>query len=159
MDWRIIPDLIRDRHDGSPTALNIGRPPASVPAFSPAVRLLHASGMGGMKDRRREESALAASIRLSPIATILCDPHLPDTPIVAVNQAFCALTGYAEREILGRNCRFLAGERTEPAQTERIRAAIRSLRPSVTELLNYRKDGTPFRNAVLIAPILNDSGG
>lgn len=114
--------------------------------------------MGGDKDRRREESALAASIRLSPIATILCDPQLPDVPIVAANEAFCALTGYAEREILGRNCRFLAGERTEPAQTERIRAAIGSLRPAVTELLNYRKDGSPFRNAVLIAPILNEAG-
>jgi PAS domain S-box-containing protein len=104
------------------------------------------------------EAALAASIRLSPIATVISNPRLPDNPIVAANAAFCALTGYSEAEIVGRNCRFLAGPGTEPAMTERIRASIRSLRPSLTEILNYRKDGTPFRNAVLIAPLFGPGG-
>lgn len=105
-----------------------------------------------------EEAILAQSIRLSPIATVLSNPRLPDNPIVAANAAFCALTGYSEGEIVGRNCRFLAGPRTEPGQTERIREALRSLRPSITELLNYKKDGTPFRNAVLIAPLFGADG-
>ena len=107
---------------------------------------------------RREEAALVASIRLSPIATVLSNPRLPDNPIVAANAAFCALTGYAEEEIVGRNCRFLAGPGTEPRLTERIREALRTLRPSLTELLNYRKDGSPFRNAVLIAPLFGADG-
>jgi hypothetical protein len=107
---------------------------------------------------RREEEELAASIRLSPIATVLSNPRLPDNPIVAANAAFCALTGYEESEIVGRNCRFLAGPSTEPWQTERIREALRSLRPSITELLNYKKDGSPFRNAVLIAPLFGADG-
>jgi PAS domain S-box-containing protein len=106
----------------------------------------------------REEQALVASIRLSPIATVLSNPRRPDNPIVAANAAFCALTGYREHEIVGRNCRFLAGPDTEPWLTERIREAIRSLRPALTEILNYRKDGTPFRNAVLIAPLLGPDG-
>jgi PAS domain S-box-containing protein len=105
-----------------------------------------------------EEAKLAASIRLSPIATVLSNPRLPDNPIVAVNGAFCALTGYEESEILGRNCRFLAGPATEPWLTERIRQTLRDLRPSLTEILNYRKDGTPFRNAVLIAPLFGADG-
>ncbi len=107
---------------------------------------------------RREQAALAESIRLSPIATVLSDPRRPDNPIVAANAAFCALTGYSEGEIVGRNCRFLAGPDTEPWLTERIRAALRDLRPSLTELLNYRKDGSPFRNAVLIAPLFGADG-
>jgi PAS domain S-box-containing protein len=107
----------------------------------------------------REEEALAASIRLSPIATVLSNPRLPDNPIVAANAAFCALTGYGEGEIVGRNCRFLAGSDTEPWLTERIRQALRDLKPSLTELLNYRKDGSPFRNAVLIAPLFGADGG
>ncbi|HYJ83930.1 MAG TPA: LuxR C-terminal-related transcriptional regulator [Allosphingosinicella sp.] len=106
----------------------------------------------------REGQALADSIRLSPIATVLSNPRLPDNPIVAANAAFCALTGYSESEIVGRNCRFLAGPETEPWRTERIREALRSLRPSITELLNYRKDGSPFRNAVLIAPLFGADG-
>lgn len=107
---------------------------------------------------RREEAALVDSIRLSPIATVLSNPRLPDNPIVAANAAFCALTGYSEEEIVGRNCRFLAGPDTEPWLTDRIRAALRELRPSLTEILNYRKDGTPFRNAVLIAPLFGPEG-
>jgi PAS domain S-box-containing protein len=109
-------------------------------------------------DMAREEEALADSIRLSPIATVISNPRLRDNPIVAANAAFCALTGYEEGEIVGRNCRFLAGPRTEPWLTERIREALRSLRPSITELLNYKKDGTPFRNAVLIAPLFGADG-
>jgi PAS domain S-box-containing protein len=106
----------------------------------------------------RDEQALADSIRLSPIATVLSNPRLPDNPIVAANAAFCGLTGYEESEIVGRNCRFLAGPDTEPWLTERIRQALRDLHPSLTEILNYRKDGTPFRNAVLIAPLFGAGG-
>jgi PAS domain S-box-containing protein len=114
--------------------------------------------MTGEAGHRREEEALAASIRLSPIATVLSNPRLPDNPIVAANAAFRALTGYDEDEIVGRNCRFLAGADTEPWLTERIRQSLRDLRPSLTEILNYRKDGTAFRNAVLIAPLFGSDG-
>jgi PAS domain S-box-containing protein len=105
-----------------------------------------------------EQELLFASIMASPIATVVTNPRLPDNPVVAANQAFCDLTGYPVDEIIGRNCRFLAGEGTEAWQTERLREAIRSLRPSLTELLNYRKDGTAFRNALLIAPLFDAEG-
>ena len=105
-----------------------------------------------------DEQALCASIDLSPIATVITNPRLPDNPVIAANAAFRSLTGYEEAEIIGRNCRFLAGEATEPWLTDRIRESISSLRPTLCELLNYRKDGTPFRNAVLIAPIFDSDG-
>ena len=118
-----------------------------------------------MEERVRAEAGdaenaglLFASIRLSPIATVITNPRIPDNPVVAANPAFQALTGYEEAEIIGRNCRFLAGEATEPWLTERIRESIRSLKPSLCELQNYKKDGTPFRNAVLVAPILDADG-
>ena len=114
--------------------------------------------MTGDPEHRLEEEALAQSIRLSPIATVLSNPRLPDNPIIAANAAFCALTGYEEGEIVGRNCRFLAGPDTEPWLTDRIRQSLRDLRPSLTELLNYRKDGTAFRNAVLVAPLFGEDG-
>lgn len=109
-------------------------------------------------EHRLEEEALVDSIRLSPIATVLSNPRLPDNPIVAANAAFSALTGFEESEIVGRNCRFLAGPNTEPWLTERIRQSLRDLRPTLTELLNYKKDGSPFRNAVLIAPLFGADG-
>ena len=111
-----------------------------------------------MTEPPARDAALFASIRLSPIATVVTNPRLPDNPVVATNEAFCRLTLYCEDEIVGRNCRFLAGEATEPGQTERIRAAVRSLKPTLTELLNYRKDGSAFRNAVLVAPLFDADG-
>lgn len=112
-----------------------------------------------MKDKIASlERELFASITLSPIATVITNPRLDDNPVVAANDAFCALTGYDRSEIIGRNCRFLAGAKTEPHLTDRIRAAIGSPAASLTELINYRKDGTRFRNAVLIAPIMGADG-
>lgn len=94
----------------------------------------------------------------SAVAAVISDPRKPDTPIIECNEAFVALTGYSREEIIGRNCRFLAGPRTEPELTEEIRAAVRECRTILVEILNYKKDGTPFHNAVMIAPIFDDAG-
>ncbi len=101
---------------------------------------------------------LSDMIATSPIAAVISNPRLPDNPIVECNAAFIALTGYARDEIIGRNCRFLAGANTEAALTEQIGEAVRQRRPVLVEILNYRKDGRPFRNAVLVAPIFGADG-
>lgn len=105
-----------------------------------------------------EGEALLLSIGLSPIASVISNPRLSDNPIIAANGAFCALTGYAEREIIGRNCRFLAGPATEPWLTEKIRMATAARKPVLVEILNYKRDGTEFRNAVLVAPVFDGNG-
>ncbi|PDH67248.1 MAG: histidine kinase [Sphingomonadaceae bacterium MED-G03] len=102
--------------------------------------------------------SLSELIAASPIAALICDPLEPDTPIIECNAAFVALTGYSREEVLGRNCRFMRGSGTEPDLTQQIRAAIANRRPILVEILNYKKDGSPFRNAVLIAPIFDESG-
>lgn len=102
--------------------------------------------------------SLNQMISASPVAAVITDPNLPDNPIITCNEAFEILTGYCEDEILGRNCRFLAGRDTEPGLTEKIKAGVRDRRPVLVEILNYKKDGTPFRNAVLVAPIFDDAG-
>ena len=102
--------------------------------------------------------AIGAMIENSLVAAVVSNPRLPDNPIVACNAAFEALTGYGSEEIIGRNCRFLRGEGTEPHLTEQLRDGIARRVPVMVEILNYRKDGTPFRNAVMIAPIFDAEG-
>lgn len=97
-------------------------------------------------------------IASSKVAAVVSDPRQPDNPIVACNEAFMQLTGYPKEEILGRNCRFLRGDRTEPEQTAMLRAAVAESRPVMVELINYKKDGTAFRNAVMIAPLFDEKG-
>ena len=102
---------------------------------------------------------LIETVGASPLAMVISNPHLPDNPIEVANAAFCNLTGYSEAEIVGRNCRFLAGESTEPWVTEEIRDALRNRRPLLVDILNYKKDGTPFRNGVMITPLFDPEGG
>ena len=97
-------------------------------------------------------------IGTSPIAAVISNPRLPDNPIVECNDSFVMLTGYARDAIIGSNCRFLAGPDTEPWLTETLRNGIRRRQPTMVEILNYKKDGTPFRNAVMVAPIFDADG-
>lgn len=97
-------------------------------------------------------------IHASPSASVISNPRLLDNPIVAANDAFCALTGYRTGDIIGRNCRFRAGPPTEPWLTDAILTGTREKRSVLVEILNYRRDGTPFRNAVLVAPIFAGDG-
>jgi PAS domain S-box-containing protein len=101
---------------------------------------------------------LLATIELSPIATVVSNPRRADNPLEVANAAFCDLTGYSESEVVGHNCRFLAGEATEPWITDKIRAAIGSRQPVLVDILNYRRDGTPFRNGVLVTPLYDEDG-
>ena len=105
-----------------------------------------------------ERDDLIDSITLSPIAMVISNPRRADNPIELVNAAFCDLTGYSEAEIIGRNCRFLTGELTDAAATEQIRSGIRASRPVLVDILNYRRDGSAFRNGVMITPLFSGDG-
>lgn len=116
------------------------------------------SGEAASSEGSDFEAALFASIEHSPIATVITDHRISDYPIVATNRAFVELTGYSEAEIIGRNCRFLAGEGTDPEAQAVLRVAVEQGQPALTELINYKKNGSAFRNAVMIAPVLGPAG-
>ncbi|KAL3920912.1 MAG: hypothetical protein SGILL_003025 [Bacillariaceae sp.] len=68
-------------------------------------------------------------------------------------QGFLQLTGYPVARVLGRNCRFLQGPETDPIAVAKMREAIDQGRDVSVKVLNYRYDGTTFRNTVMIAAI------
>jgi PAS domain S-box-containing protein len=97
-------------------------------------------------------------IENSPIPAVVTNPNLADNPIIECNAPFLALTGYDRHEVIGRNCRFLQGPETEAWVTEKMRESIQAHRPVLVEMLNYRKDGTSFRNAVMVVPLFDEHG-
>jgi PAS domain S-box-containing protein len=99
-----------------------------------------------------------AAVQMSRMPMVLADPHRPDYPLIFCNQAFCRLTGYSESEVLGRNCRFLQGQLTDPSASGLLREALAAKTGAHVELWNYRKDGTPFWNSMFMSPVFNPEG-
>lgn len=125
-----------DQGVGNPRA-----PPSDMPA--------------GLSERGSLMAAAAATTRM---AMVVADARRPGHPIVFANQAFLDLTGYAEAEVLGRNCRFLQCPTTDAATIRQMREALAAERPVAVEILNRRRDGSPFWNALFIAPVFGADG-
>jgi PAS domain S-box-containing protein len=100
----------------------------------------------------------AAAIRATRMPMVITDPRRADNPIIFANDAFLRLTGYTREEVSGRNCRFLQGPDTERSTVRAIREAIDAGRDIKTDILNYRKDGSAFWNALYISPVHNERG-
>lgn len=89
-------------------------------------------------------------------SVVISDPSQRDMPVIFVSEEFETHTGYAPEEVLGRNCRFLQGRDTDPAAVRAIRDALAAEDEITVDILNYRKDGTPFWNRLRIRPIFGD---
>ncbi len=81
-----------------------------------------------------------------------------DRTITYANLGFTRLTGYSEGELLGQSCRVLQGPLTDPDVARELKASLHQHRRFEGDILNYRKDGTPFWNALLISPVLDEHG-
>lgn len=89
---------------------------------------------------------------------VVADMRQRGHPIVKVNAAFEAITGYTAAEAIGKNCRYLQGsDRLQPEIAE-IRAALTEGRACSVTLRNYKRDGTMFRNALRLVPHRDASG-
>lgn len=138
-------------HDGPTPA------PAHAPLGEPGIRHWQHAYITrpGLEERG---SVFFAAVEMTRMPMVVTDPNQPDNPVVFVNRAFLDLTLYREEEVLGRNCRFLQGEQTDRETVAEIRAAVREQRAVAVDILNYKRDGSPFWNAIFIGPIFDAEG-
>ena len=99
-----------------------------------------------------------AAVEMTRMPMIVSDPNQPDNPIIFVNNAFINMTGYSRADVIGKNCRFLQGPETDRAVVAQVREAVAERREIATELLNYRKNGSTFWNALFISPVYDQHG-
>lgn len=99
-----------------------------------------------------------AAIEMTRMPMLVTDPRQADNPIVFANRAFISMSGYEPHELIGHNCRFLQGPSTDKASIAAIREAIALESQVHMEILNYRKDGSSFWNALFISPVYDASG-
>ena len=114
-----------------------------------------------LTEQRRSQADLRLrneALRAVSQGILVVDARSEGQPIILVSGGFEALTGYRADEVLGQNCRLLQGPRTAPDDVRRIREDLAAGRACSVEILNYRKDGSTFWNALSISPIRDDQG-
>ena len=80
----------------------------------------------------------------------------PGYPVVFVNPAFTRLTGYGNRELIGKSPAVLQGPKTDREVLERLSNEINAGKIFHGVAVNYRKDGSEFVMEWKIAPIRNE---
>jgi diguanylate cyclase (GGDEF)-like protein/PAS domain S-box-containing protein len=98
--------------------------------------------------------ALDASVN----SVAIVDATRPELPLIYVNPAFTAITGYSAEEVLGRNPGFLQGKDRDQPELEIIRRAVREKQNGQALLRNYRKDGSLYWNELFVSPVWDDAG-
>lgn len=143
------------RHaDGAQTLhLRLG---SAVEGRRPA--LLRLAPHDALGDRLAMVSEIWRHVRDAVVVTDVGPAHGEELRILFASPAVEAATGWTPAELMGRSPKVFQGPRTCPQALARIRDAIRTWSPVEVELTNYRKDGTPFRVELSIAPVADRTG-
>jgi len=105
-----------------------------------------------------EGICLVRTLKRTEKSFVLTDARQPDNPITYASNHFFRLTGYAQNEVLGRNCRFLQGPLTSSRTVVRIRNGISRGQDVATTFINYKSNAKPFWNQLFIFPLRDENG-
>ncbi len=97
-------------------------------------------------------------VESSPEGVVLINAQGTDHPVIYVNPAFEALTGYSSAELVGRNLRLLQADDREQDGRHRLRDALSRGETCRVLLRNYRKDGSLFWNEMTVMPLRHPDG-
>jgi len=136
-------------------ALNGHDPDPTTPASRPHPAI---SRFDGSTPPQGNDDIFFAAVEMTRMPMVITDPRRPDNPIVFTNQAFQMMTGYSADEIIGHNCRLLQGPETDRETIRELRQAVTQRREIAVEILNYRKNGSTFWNALFMSPVFDRSG-
>ncbi|HYE36406.1 PAS domain S-box protein [Methylocaldum sp.] len=133
-----------------------------APIFDEQGRVIKWRGMDlDITARKRFEDTLRLrerAIEAASVGIVIADARQPHYPNIYVNPALSRITGYSQEDLLGRNLKILQGPETEETAKEEIREALQQGTSCEVVLRNYRKDGTPFWNELLLSPVRDNQG-
>ncbi|MGD2169564.1 MAG: diguanylate cyclase [Chlamydiota bacterium] len=107
---------------------------------------------------KEQPNLFVQAIQAANDGIVITDYQKEDNPIIFVNKAFEAMSGYSYREILLKNCRFLQGNDRNQSGLEVIRKAVKEGISCRVDLRNYKKDGSMYWNELSVAPLKNNQG-
>lgn len=120
---------------------------------------VHGIALDLTRAKQNEErlKILERSVESSTHGLLISDARADDFPTIYVNPAFEKITGYSQKDIIGQNCRILQGPDTDQKVRQAIHNALEQQTEISTIIKNYKKDGTPFWNELLISPVKDDN--
>jgi len=159
-----VPFIIVSGTIGEDTAVETMKQGASDYLLKDRLGRLGPAVAHALEQRRleAERQAVRETLRLREQAlgevsqgVLICDEN---RLVTYANPSFTKITGYSQEEMLGRSCAILQGPDTDPDTIVKIRAALQAGEPFEGEILNYRKDGTPFWNELSLNVIPGKAG-
>ena len=147
--------VLVEQKDGTTVPVEISLTQTTVDGRAHAIGIFR--DVTERRERERELRLKNRAIDEASIGITIAEAD-GDVPLVYANDEFRRTTGYEWEEVADQNCRFLQGERTDEASVAEIRQALDAEEPVRTELLNYRKNGTPFWNELSLAPVEDAEG-
>lgn len=122
------------------------------------ARLVLINDVTAKRAAEAEARLLARAFESSKSGMLIADARSADLATVYVNPAFVRMSGYAESEILGRNCRFMQGEDRDQEALRTVRETLAKQGECEVVLRNYRRDGSLFWNQLTLAPVRDAEG-
>ncbi len=99
---------------------------------------------------------LYSVVEEAPFGITFADAQAGNFPLVYANKMFYQMSGYDEAEVIGVNCKFVQGPQTSIETIRKIRECLKDHQSFNGEILNYKKDGTPYWINLMLFPIYND---
>ena len=146
-------DLCARHKDGREVPVEIGLAPLSHDGQAYVL-----ASVVDITERKRLAERLqwqSLAVEQGPASVVMTD--LQGT-IEYVNPRFCEVTGYGFDEVRGKNPRLLQSGRTPPEVYREMWATITSGRPWYGELMNRKKDGTLYWDAMWVYPLRDATG-
>ncbi|MFT5833048.1 MAG: PAS domain S-box-containing protein [Cognaticolwellia sp.] len=91
-------------------------------------------------------------------AVIIASVNKKIPEIMYVNRAFVEMSGYEESEVQKKGFGIFVGEETDRIEVQGIADAFRDFESIKSELIFYRKDGTPYWVGISIVPLKDKNG-
>lgn len=112
-------------------------------------------------ERDRQETALRIrdrAIQAANEGVVIADATREGAPIIFVNQAFEALSGYTSQEAIGQGCELLCGTDADQETLLRLKSVVTGNVDFSDTIQCYKKNGESFWNELSIAPVVSSDG-